>query len=94
MNISRYIKKNGLQLENVDALKVYQTVDIDFINSDGKEDETQFDVKEITTPAGQKELAELFKDFCIENNFSPNTVTAVTVTRTANLMEELGELSD
>ena len=42
---------------------------IGFINSDGAEDETQFDdVK------GIKELAELFSGFCKENGFRKNTV--------------------
>ena len=42
---------------------------IGFINSDGLEDETQFDdVKSI------KELEELFSDFCKDNGFRKDTV--------------------
>ena len=45
---------------------------IGFINSDGSEDETQFEnVKSI------KELEELFSDFCEENGFRKDTVTYI-----------------
>ena len=45
---------------------------IGFINSDGMEDETQFEsVKTL------KELSDLFRDFCKENGFKINTVTYV-----------------
>lgn len=47
-----------------------QIYNIGFINSDGIEDETQFDgVKTL------KELSDLFRDFCKENGFKTNTVT-------------------
>lgn len=47
----------------------HRTYNIGFINSDGSEDETQFDdVKSI------KELEELFSGFCKENGFRKDTV--------------------
>lgn len=50
----------------------HRTYNIGFINSDGAEDETQFDdVKSI------KELAELFSGFCKENGFRKDTVTYI-----------------
>ena len=49
--------------------RFHRTYNIWFINSDGSEDETQFDdVKSI------KELEELFSDFCKENGFRKDTV--------------------
>lgn len=41
---------------------------IGFINSDGREDETQFDVCEDTAA---EELKTLFADFCKENHCDP-----------------------
>ena len=46
MNLLECISKKGLQIE-VDSLKRCQSIDISFINSDGKEDETQFDVSQL-----------------------------------------------
>lgn len=44
-----------------------QKYNIGFINSDGMEDETQFEsVKTL------KELSDLFRDFCKENGFKTN----------------------
>lgn len=53
-----------------------QKYNIGFINSDGMEDETQFEsVKTL------KELSDLFRDFCKENGFKTNTVTYVEAVR-------------
>lgn len=50
--------------------RFHRTYSIGFINSDGSEDETQFDdVRSI------KELEELFSAFCKENGFRENSVT-------------------
>ena len=50
----------------------HETYNIGFINSDGMEDETQFEgVKSLN------ELSDLFRDFCNENGFKRNTVTYV-----------------
>ena len=52
--------------------RYHRTYNIGFINSDGLEDETQFDdIKSI------KELGELFSGFCEENGFQKNTVTYI-----------------
>ena len=91
MNILECLNKKGLQIE-VDSLKRCQSVDISFINSEGKEDETQFDVSHIGTVAGNKELEALFADFCKENGFKTNTVENVTVVASANSFEELEEM--
>lgn len=39
------------------------TVNVGFVNSDGEDDETQFDIDNLD------DLAELFSDFCEENGF-------------------------
>lgn len=91
MNIKECIKKNGLQTE-VNELKRYQTVDVSFINSDGNEDETEFDVSFMGTKAGEDELSQLFADFCKENKFKTNTVLSVTVVKSADSFEELENL--
>lgn len=52
--------------------RYHETYNIGFINSDGMEDETQFEgVKSLN------ELSDLFRDFCNENGFKRNTVTYV-----------------
>lgn len=44
---------------------------IGFINSDGREDETELDVCNLA------ELEEVYQDFCKENGFRQNTVIYV-----------------
>lgn len=88
MNIKECIQKNGLQIE-VDELKQCQSVDIVFINSDGMEDETEFDVYAVNTQAGERELSELFEGFCKEHRFKSDTVSAVIVVKSADTMGDL-----
>ena len=47
------------------------TYNIGFINSEGRDDETQFDANEYN------ELVELWEDFCMENGFQYDSVTYV-----------------
>ena len=47
------------------------TYRIGFINSDGREDETELDVCNLA------ELEEVYQDFCKENGFRQNTVIYV-----------------
>ena len=90
MTIRECIRKKGWQVE-VDNLKRYQTVDVDFVNADGMEDETQFDICGAGTKDGIKELEELFSDFCRADNFETNTVTGVIIVASAETKEELEE---
>lgn len=92
MNIKTCLKKKGLQIE-VSSLGVWNSVDISFINSDGMEDETQFDVMFAGTKAGNEELAALYKDFCKENHFPTNTVQSVTIVKSARTYAELSGFS-
>ena len=90
MTIKECIKKHGLQME-VDELKRYQTVDVCFVNSDGQEDETEFNVRYMGTKQGEQELTNLFKEFCKENGFKTNTVLSVTVVKNSDVFKELDE---
>ncbi len=52
--------------------RYFTTYNVGFINDIGAEDETQFDdVKSV------KELSELFREFCKENDIPSNTVLYV-----------------
>lgn len=58
----------------------YWNINVVFINSDEREDETQFDVKPCHFDYVMKkvpELVELWKDFCKENGFKQNSVVEV-----------------
>lgn len=94
MTIKECIKKYGWQTEVSGPLKRFQSVDIDFVNSDGLEDETQFDISGAGTAEGIKKLTDLFSGFCKENGFKTNSVTSVTIVHVADTRHELAELSD
>ena len=88
MTLKQCIKKQGLQTE-VSKFYLWSSVDIDFINSDGMDDETQFDVMFVGTRDATEQLAQLYKDFCRENKFPTNTVKSVTVVKSAPCYDEL-----
>lgn len=88
MDIKQCIAKKGLQIE-VDTFKRWQSVDIDFINSEGKEDEVQFDLMNVGNKKGISVLSNLFAVFCKENGFKTNTVQSVTVVKSADSFEGL-----
>lgn len=68
--------KNELQLTTwpqKDAM-----YNIAFVNSDGQDDETQFDIHdEKTLEETAEELSSLFADFCKENGIKRNSVYSV-----------------
>ena len=86
MTIRQYIKNHGWQDETT-ALGAhrYMTVDIDFLDTNKKEQETQFDIHSYELD----ELANLFRDFCKENHFPLNQVTSITIVKKAYSLEEL-----
>ena len=56
----------------------YWPITVDFINSDGNEDETQFDILPYRFDYGKgecRELESLWKEFCRENGFRQNSIT-------------------
>lgn len=72
MTLKQYIKKHGVNYET-NKIEKFLVYDINFINLEGENDETQLDAMSI------EELDELYKNFCNENNFAKNTVTGITV---------------
>ena len=88
MTIRQSIKEKGWIME-VAELKRFQSVDVAFVNNEGKEDETEFDISGACTDAGTEELASLYDVFCKENGIKNNTVLAVIVARSADTYEEL-----
>lgn len=89
MTIKQYIRKHGLQYGCYPGLHRAMSVVIAFINDNGKNDETEFSIT-ISDPVN--ELDKLFSDFCRENGFARNTVTYISVVRTAESMDKLVEL--
>ena len=90
MTLKEFVEKNGKE-KCVSKMRQWQSVIIGFINADGKDDETEFDVYRVDTSAGLEELAQLFNDFCAENNFPTNTVQSVRVVKSADDYSGLAE---
>lgn len=88
MTIKECIKAKGIQTE-VNSLKIWQSVNIQFFRPNGDEDETQLDVNRIGTETGNDELQELYNDFCKENGFNNNTVQNIIVVDSAFNYEDL-----
>ena len=85
MTIKQYTKKCGWQIECDLKLCGAMTVDVAFIDKEGKEDETQFDIRAFD----RQELSDLFADFCKENKLPRNTVINIIIVQMADTMEEL-----
>lgn len=88
MTVKQCIKENGWIVEAA-VLRRFQSVDIAFINEEGREDETQFDISGACTDAGAEELSSLYDMFCKENGIKNNTVMAVFVVESANAFKDL-----
>lgn len=89
MTIHECIKKKHGWVSEVGELKRFQTVDICFINAEGKEDETEFDICGAGTNVGMTELEELYKNFCHEIAIKTNTVIGVYIVAAADTKKEL-----
>ena len=86
MTIKQTILKSGWNIEcNVSSCFRYMIVHVGFINRDGNEDETSFDIKAYDV----EELNQLYTDFCEENAQKKNTVTSINVVAVAETLEEL-----
>ena len=56
----------------------YWIINVEFINSNKRPDETQFDILPAHFDYGKgecRDLEELWKEFCKENNFRQNSIT-------------------
>ena len=91
MKITQAIKQFGWQVDcQVPEVFTCANVDVDFINSEtGMVDETQFEIENPFTKAGERELEMLYAQFCRENRIKNNTVISVTVVDLAEEMEAL-----
>lgn len=85
MTSKEYIKKNGWQVDCETKPCRYMNVDVNFLNNEKAEDETQFSIRAYDV----EELDQLFNDFCKENGLKKNTVTCVTIVQMAETMDEL-----
>lgn len=72
-------------MENTSKPGRAMSVNIGFVNDEGRENETQMDINAFD----EQELSKLFTAFCKENKFPINTVTYVTIVRIADTMDEL-----
>lgn len=80
---------------NINDLKQWTTVNINFYNMSADfYDEAQFDVENLKTPDGQKELAELLITFCKENDIplTLESIENISYVRDADSYEELMDL--
>lgn len=79
--IKQVFKESGIDSEN-DPMSRSMTdaiYNIGFINSNGSEDETQFDIHGTRTiKETLNELTDLFKEFCKENGYKTNKVRYIT----------------
>lgn len=60
----------------------YLNINIDFLNENKLEDQTQFDVEPALFDYGLgkcPDLVDLWKDFCKENNFKQNSVIGIHI---------------
>ena len=88
MTLREFIAKKGMEV-NVENLLSWQSVAVGFINSDGIDDETEFDVFHIFEDSETDELAWLFEEFCAENKFPADTVQSLRIVKSAVEYEEL-----
>ena len=92
MTIKEIIKKNKLQTE-VDEIKRFSAVDIDYVTKAGVHCETQLNVSHhILTKAGIEELEELFDSLTKEFNTKSNRILSCTVVASADTEEELEKM--
>lgn len=63
----------------------YMNVKVCFVNNEGKDDETEFSIRVYDA----NELNNLFDDFCKENKYNRNSVSAIIITQVAPTMDIL-----
>ena len=68
-------------------------VRVGFINSDGNGDQTSFGIENPMLDSGCQDLAELFDEFCAENDFPNDTVTYIEINCVAPTYDELVRLT-
>lgn len=86
MTIRKTIEEKGWNIE-CNEMSCYRAmiVHVGFIDANGNDDETSFDIAAYDV----KELDTLYSDFCKENGLKRNTVTSISVVAVAESMEKL-----
>lgn len=88
MTIKQYVKKFGWNMDcPVTGPYRVMSVDIGFINDEGREDETQFDIRICDV----EDLNNLFNEFCRENGYPRNTVYAITIAKVGGTFDDLNK---
>lgn len=88
MSTINNIIKNGKLVSEAGLVKKYSSVVVGFITKDGKEDETELDVKHhLLTKEGTDELSDLFYSLTKELNTTKSSVTYLTVVSTSDYEE-------
>ena len=90
--ISEFLRDHPIQIE-VPEIKLWASVDIDFVNDNRQPEETSFDVTNILAKSGAMQLDECFSALCKESGIKTPKVLSITITNSAQSKEllELGE---
>lgn len=87
--ISEFLRDHPIQIE-VPEIKLWASVDIDFVNDNRQPEETSFDVTDILAKSGAMQLDECFSALCKESGIKSPKVLSITVTNSAQKLLELG----
>lgn len=87
--ISEFLRNHPIQIE-VPEIKLWASVDIDFVNDNRQMEETSFDVTNILAKSGAMQLDECFSALCKESGIKSPKVLSITVTNSAQKLLELG----
>lgn len=89
MTIVQFVHEKGWQIE-CDAFPCkWMSVNVSFVNANGVDDETSFDIHAYDAT----ELEELFRNFCKENGFPIDTVYNIVIVAMAESFQELEKTS-
>lgn len=90
--VKTYLKNH--KIGNIEVVKKWAVIHIRFL-SGADEDETSFDIENISSEQGINDLDECFSEFCKEQeNHAPiSMITDITVYASANTKEKLEALT-
>lgn len=90
--VKKYLKNH--KISNIEGVKKWAVIHIRFL-SGADEDETSFDIENISSEQGIDDLEECFSEFCKEQeNHAPvSMTTGIAVYASANTKEKLEALT-
>ena len=90
--VKEYLKNH--KIGNIEGVKKWAVIHVRFL-SGADEDETSFDIENISSKQGVNDLDECFSEFCKEQeNHAPVTmITDISVYASANTKEKLEALT-